>query len=262
MKIREVKSEGEKERCKHLNSEFQRIARTDKKTFLSDQCTEIEENNRVGKTRNFFKKIRDTKRTFHAKMGSIKDRNGLDLTEAEDIKKRWQEYTEEQYKKDLQDQDNHNGVITHLEPDILECEVKWALESITMNKASGGDGIPVELFQILKDDAVKVLHSKNQQIWKTQQWPQDWKRSVFVPIPKKGNAKECSDYHTSALISHASKVMLKILQARLQQYLNHELSDFQAGFRKSRGPRDQVANICWIIKKAREFKKKHLSLLY
>ena len=135
-------------------------------------------------------------------------RNGMDLTEAKDIKKRWQEYTEELYKKDLHNPDNHDGVITHLEPDILECEVKWALESITTNKASGGDGIPVELFQILKD-AVQVLHSMCQQIWKTQQWPQDWKRSVFIPVPKKGNAKECSNYRTIALISHTSKVMLK-----------------------------------------------------
>ena len=154
------------------------------------------------------------------KDGLKKDRNGLDLTEAEDIKKTWQAYTEELYKKDIHDPDNHDGVITHLEPDILEYEIKWTLESITMNKASGGDEIPVELFQILKDDAVKVLHSKCQQIWKTQQWPQDWKRSVFIPIPKKSNAKECSNYRTIALISHASKVMLKILQARLQQYMN------------------------------------------
>ena len=146
-------------------------------------------------------------------------------------------------------------MITHLEPDILECEVKWALESITMNKAGGGDGIPVELFQFLKNDAVKVLHSICQQIWKTQQWPQDWKRSVFIPIPKKGNAKECLNYHTVALISHASKVMLKILQARLQQYMNHELPDVQAGFRKGRGTRNQITNICWIIEKAREFQK-------
>ena len=158
VKRREAKSKREKERYKHLNAEFQRIAKKDKKAFLSDQCKEIEENNRMGKTRDLFKKIIDTKETFHAKMGSIKDRNGMDLTEAEDIKKWWQEYTEELYKKDLHDPDNHNGVITHLEPDILKCEVKGALESITMNKASGGDGIPVELFQILKDDAVKVLH--------------------------------------------------------------------------------------------------------
>ena len=161
-------------------------------------------------------KIRDTKGTFHAKMGSIKDRNGSDLTEAEDIKKRWQEYTEELYKKDLHDPDDHDGVITHLEPDILECEVKWALGNITTNKASGGDRIPVELFQILRDDAAKVLHSICQQIWKTQQQLQDWKRSVFVPIPKKGNAKECSKYRTIAFISYSIKVMLKILQARLQ----------------------------------------------
>ena len=139
----------------------------------------------------------------------------MDLTEAEDSKKRWQEYTEELYRKDLHDPDNHDGVITHLEADIVDCEVKWALGSITMNKASGGDGIPVELFQTLKDDAVKVLLSVSQQIWKTQPWPQDWKRSVFIPIPKKGNAKACSNYHTVALISHTSKVTFKILQARL-----------------------------------------------
>ena len=142
-----------------MNAEFQRTAKRDKKAFLSDQCKEIEENNRMGKTRDLFKKIRDTKGTFHAKMGSIKDRNGMDLTEAEDIKKRWQEYTEEPYKKDLHDPDNHEGVITHLQPDILECEVKWALGSITMNKASGGDGIPVELFQILKDDALSTQYA-------------------------------------------------------------------------------------------------------
>ena len=148
-----------------------------------------EENNRMGKTRNLFKKIRNTKGTFHAKMGTIKDRNGMDLIEAEDIKKRWQQYTEELYKKDLYDPDNHDGVVTHLETDILECEVKWVLGSITMNKASGGDGIPAELFHILNDDALKVIHLIYQQIWKTQQWPQDWKRSVFIPIPKKHNAK-------------------------------------------------------------------------
>ena len=159
----EAKSKGEKERYKHQNAEFQRIARRDNKVFLSNQCKEIEENNRIVKTRDLFKKIKDTKGTFHAKMGSIKDRNGMDLTEAEDIKKRWQEYTAELYKKDLHDPDNHDGVITDLEPDILECEVKWALESITTIKTSGGDGIPVELFQILKDNAVKVLHSICQQ---------------------------------------------------------------------------------------------------
>ena len=192
----------------------------------------------MGKTRDLFKKIRDTKETFHAKMCTIKDRNGTDLTKAEDIKKRQEDYTEELYKKNLHDPDSHGGVITHLQPDILECKVKWALGSITKDKASGGDGIPVELFQIQKDDAVKVLHSIYQQIWKTQQWPQDWKRSVFIPIPKKGNAKECSNYCSIACISHASKVMLKILQARLQHYMHHELPDVQAGFRKGRGIRD------------------------
>ena len=205
-----------------MNAEFQRIARGDKKAFLSDQCKEIKENNKMGKARDLLKKIGDTKGIFHANMGTIKDRNGMDLTEAEDIK-RWHEYTEELYKKDLHNPDNHDGVITHLQPDILEYKVKRALGSITTNKASVGDGIPVELFQILKDDAVKVLHSICQQIWKTQQWPQDWKMSVFILIPKKSNAKECSNYHTVALISHAFKIMFKILQARLQQYVNCEL---------------------------------------
>ena len=252
---REAKSKGEKEKYTCLNVEFQRTARRDKKAFLNEKCKEIEENNRMGKTRDLFKKIRDTKGIFHAMMNIIQDRNGMDLTEAEDIKKRWQEYAEELYKKDLHDPENHDGVITHLKPDILECEVKWALGSITIIKANGGDGIPLELFQILKDDAVKVLHSICQQIWKTQQWPGEWKRSVSIPIPKEGNAKECSNYCTIALISHSSKVMFRILQARLQQYLNREPPDVQAGFRKGRGTRDQIANICWVIEKAREFQK-------
>ena len=199
VKRREVKSKGEKGKYTHLNAEFQRIAKRVRKPPSAINA-KIEENNRMGKTRDLFKKIRDTKGTFHATMGSIKDRNGMDLKEAEDIKKRWQEYTE-LYKKDLHNLDNHNGVITHshLEPDILEHEVKWALESITMNKASGGDGIPVELFQILKDDTVKVLHSIRQQIWETQQRPQDWKRSVFFPIPKAmpKNAQTATQLHSS-----------------------------------------------------------------
>ena len=217
VKRRQVKSKGENERYFHLNAEFQRIARRDKKAFLSNQCKEIEENSRMGKTRDLFKKIRDTKGTFHAKMGSIKDRKGMDLTEAEDNKKKWQEYTEELYKKDLHDPDNHGGVITHthLESDILECKVKRALGSITANKASGCDGIPVELFQILKDDAVKVLRSTCQQIWKTQQWPQDWKRSVFIPIPNPfqsqrktmpKNAQTTAQLHSShTLVKSCSK---------------------------------------------------------
>ena len=199
-----------------LNAEFQRIAMRDKKAFFSEQCREIEGNTGKGKTRDLFKKIGDTKETFHARMGMIKDKNSKDSTEAEEIKKRWQEYTEELYRKDLHDPDNQDGMIIHLESDILECIVKMALGNITTNKVSGGDGIPVELWQILKDDAVEVLHSKCQQIWKTQQWPQDWKRSVFIPIPKKNNAKECSYYHTIVLILHIRKVVVKIIQYRLQ----------------------------------------------
>ena len=199
VKRREVKGKGEKERYTHLNVEFQRITRRDKKAFLNDQGKEIEENSRMGKTRDLFKKIRDTEGTFHSKMGTIKDKNGMDLTETEDIK-RWQEYTEKLYKKDLHDPDSHDGVITHLEPDILECKVKWALGSNSTNKASGGDGFPGKLFQIQKDIGMKVLHSICQQIWRTQQCPQDWKRSVFIPIPKKGNAKECSNLIVPSLI--------------------------------------------------------------
>ena len=179
----------------------------------------------------------------------------MDLTEAENIKKRLQEYIEELNKKDLHDPDNHDGVITLLEPNILEGEVRWALGSITMNKASGGDGIPVELFQILRDDAVKVLHSICQQIWKTQQWPQDWKRSFFIPISKKVNPKDCSYYCTIAFLSHVSKVMLKILQVRLQQYVNRELLDVQTGFRKGRGTRDQMPTSAGSLKKQESSRK-------
>ena len=207
--------------------------------------------------------------TFHGRMGIVKDRKSKDLTGTEEIKKRWQEYTEEQYKKGLNDLNNHNGVITYLEPDILELEVKGALGSITNNKASGSDGIIAELFQILKYEPVKLLQYVQfvqyvqmlqfavicQQIWKTQQWPQDWKRSVFIPVPKKGNAKECSNYHTIVLISHVSKVMLKILQARLQQYVSQEFPGVQLEFRRDRGTRDQIANIHWIIEKAKKFQE-------
>ena len=180
----------------------------------------------------------------------------MNLTEAEDIKKRWQEYTEELYKKDLHDPDNHDGVITHLEPDILECEVKWALGSITMNKAHKGDGIPVELFQILKDDTGKVLHSICQQIWKTRQLPQDWKRLLFIPIPKKGNAKECSKYHTIALISHVSKVMLKILQARLQQA---GFSWFKLVLEKAEEPEIKLPTSARSLKKQESSRKTSIS---
>ena len=195
-----MKSKGEKERYSNLNAEFQRIARSDKKAFLGNQCKEIEENNRMGKTRDLFEKIRDTKGIFHAKMGSMKDRNGMDLTEAEDIKKRWQEYTEELYKKDLHNPDNHNGAITHLEPDILECEVKWALQSITTNKTSGSNRIPIELFQILKDDAVKVLHLYASKFGKLSSGHRTGKgqfsfQSLRKTIPK--NAQTTTQFHSS-----------------------------------------------------------------
>ena len=217
----------------------------------------------MGQISDLFKKIRDTKGTFHAKMGSIKDRNAMDLTEAEDIKNRWQEYTEELYKKDLHDPDNHEGVITHthLAPDILECEVRWALESITRIKASGGDGIPVELFQSLKDNALKVLHSTCQQIWKTQQWPQDWKRSVFIPIPKNGNSKECSNYYTIALISHTSKVMLKILQARLQHMWTENFQMFKLVLEKAEEPEIKLPTSAGSPKKQGSSRKTSISAL-
>ncbi|CAM4769584.1 unnamed protein product [Rotaria magnacalcarata] len=205
--------------------------------------------------RPFQKKNDEIKRTFHAKIGSIKDKQGRDLMEKEDIKKRWREYTEELYKKDTQSIDVNDGSTIELEPDILESEIKWALECKANNKAPGIDEIPAELFKILGDDAVKILLAICQQIWKTQQWPKDWKRSIYIPIPKKGSAKECSNYRTIALISHASKIMLKILQARLEQYMARELPDVQAGFRRGRGTRDHIANIRWIMEKAREFQK-------
>ena len=202
-KRREAKSKGEKERYKHLNAEFQRIARRNKKAFFSDQCKEIEENNRMGKTRDLFKKIRDTKGTFHAKMGLIKDKNGMDLTEAEDTKKSWQEYTEELYKKDLHDPDNHGSVITHIEPDILEGEVKWALGSIMTNKASRDEAIPAELFQILKGDTVKALHSICQQIWKTQRGHRTGKGQFSFQFQRKAmpkNAQTTTQLHSSHML--------------------------------------------------------------
>uniref|UniRef100_A0A803T6T6 ribonuclease H n=1 Tax=Anolis carolinensis TaxID=28377 RepID=A0A803T6T6_ANOCA len=188
-------------------------------------------------------------------MGMIKNKDGKDLTEAKEIKKRWREYTEDLYRKDNNIEDSFDGVVSELEPDILRSEIEWALRSTANNKAAEDDGIPAELFKILKDNVVKVMHAICQQIWKTQEWPSDWKKSIYIPIPKKGNAKECSNFRTVALISHASKVMLKILQGRLQQYMERELSDVQAGFRKGIGTRDQIANIRWIMEEAREFQK-------
>ena len=207
----------------------------------------------MGKTRGLFKKISDTKGTFLAKIGTIKDWNVIDLTEAEDSKKRWQEYTERLYKKDLHDPDNHDGIITHLEPDILECKVKWALGSIIKNKASGADEIPVDLFQILRDDAVKVLHSVCQQIWKTQPWPHDWK-SGFHSSSKEGNAKECS--HTAQLhISHAYKLMLKIIQSSMWT------KNFQLDLEKARNQRSNCQHLM-DHKKSKRIPVKHLLLLH
>ena len=209
----------------------------------------------MGKTRNLFKKIWSYQGNISCKDGHDTCRNSKDLTEAEEIKKQWQEYTETLYKIGLNNPDNNNSVVTQLELDILECKVNWALGIIMINKTSGTDWIPAELFQIWKDDANKVLHSICQQVWKTQQWTQEWKMSVFIPIPKKSNAKECSSYHTVVLLSQDSKVMFKIFHSRLQQYVNQELPDVQAWLRKGRGTRSQIANIHWIMKRAREFHK-------
>ena len=199
--------------------------------------------------------MRNIKGAFRPKMGTIKDKNGRDLVDAEEIKRRWKEYMEELYNKDLNKLDQYDGVVSHPESDILECEVRWSLRSSAINKASGCDEIPAELFKSLKDDAIKALHSLCQQIWKTQQWPQDWKRSILIPIPRKVSTKQCDNHWTTALVSHARKVMLEILHARLQHYANQEHPDVQAGFRKGRGTKDQIANICWIIEKAREFQR-------
>ena len=207
----------------------------------------------MGKARYLFKKI-DIKGILQAGIGTIKYRNDKNITEADEIKNRGQEYTE-LYKKDLNDPDNQDSVVTHLEQDILECEVKQTLGTITINKASGGYGIPAEQFKILKDGAMKVLHSVCQQIWKTQQWPQDWKSSVFIPIPKKVNAKEYSNHHTFVLISHASKVMLKILQAKLQQYLNLELRDIQLGLEKAEEPEIKLPTSVGSSKNHESFRK-------
>ena len=259
------KKRSEKQRRKgytHLNAEIQRIARRDKKTFLRNQCKETEENNRMGKARDLFKKIRDTKEIFHAKMGSIKDRNGRDLTWAKDIKKRCQEYTEELYRKDIHDPDNHKGVIipTHLEPDILECEFKWALESITMKKASGGDGIPVDLFQILRDDAVSASLNTSANV-ENSTVATGLERSVFIPIPKKGNPKQCSNYHTIALISHASKEMLTVLQARLQHMWTVNFQMLKLVLEKAEEQEVKFQQLLdhW---KSKRVPEKHLFLLY
>ena len=250
-----MKSKGERERYIQLNAGFQRTARRDKKAFFNEQCVKLEGIHRRGKTRNLFRKIGAIKGIYCPKMGTIKDVNCRNLVDTEKIKKRWKEYTKELYKKDPNKPDCYDGVVSHPEPDSLEIKVKWALGSTAVNKASGCNGIPVELFKILKDDAIKVLYPISQHIWKTQPWPQDWKRSIFIPVPKKGSTKECASHQTITLLSHASKVMLKLSHARLQHYANQELPDVKTGFRKGRETRDQIANICWITDEAREFQK-------
>ena len=210
-----MKSKRERERYIKLNTDFQRTAQRDKKAIFNEECIKLEENNIRGKTEDLFRKVGDAKGAFCPKMSMLKDVNCRDLVDAEEIKKRWKEYMEKLYKKDPNELDYLNGVVSHPEPDILKSKVKWALGNSAGNKASGCDGIPIELFKTLKDDAIKVLYSLCQQIWKTQQWPQDWNRPILIPIPKKGSTKECANHRTIALISHASKVMFKILHARL-----------------------------------------------
>ena len=222
---REVKSKGQREKYLQLNAEFQKLAITDTKAFFNEQCLIIDENSKRGKTRDLFRKIGNIKKAFHTKMGTIRDKNCRDLVNAEQINKRWNEYTEELYKKDLNKLDYNDGVVSHPELEILECKVKWALRSIAVNRVSGCDEIPAKLFRFLQKDAIKVLHSLCKQIWNTQQWVQDWKRSILIPIPKKGSTKECANHQTTALISQASKVILKIFHVRLQHYVSQELPD-------------------------------------
>ena len=219
------------------NLEFQRTARRGKKAFFNEQCLIIEENNKGGKSRDLYRKIGNINGAFCPKVGTVKGNNSRDLVDAEEIKMRWKEYIEELYRTDLNEPDYYDGVASHPGPDILECEVRWALRSTAINKATGCDEIPAELFTSLKKDAIRVLHSLFQQLWKTHQWPQDWNRSILIPVPKKGSTKECANHRTITIISHASKVMLKVLHARLQHYVNQELPDAQTGFRKGRGTR-------------------------
>ncbi|KAA3669964.1 uncharacterized protein DEA37_0012425 [Paragonimus westermani] len=252
---RNAKVKGDKENFSRLNAMFQREARNDKEIYMNLKCQKVEENNQKGNIRDFFKKINEIKTKFRTKIGTIKDNQGKDLTEMNDILNRWREYTEELYQKNIESEDAIIDLGMDLEPDILESEVEWALKSIAKNKAVGVDEIAIELILPLGDSAVKLLHSLCQQIWKRQAWPKDWTRSIFIPIPKKGSAKECENYRTIALISHTSKIMLKILQGRLEQYITRELPEVQAGFRRGRGTRDHIANIRWIMEKAREYQK-------
>lgn len=254
---RAAKTKNDKQRFKHLNAEFQRKARKDRQKQLNKECMVIEENNKKGKTRDLLKKVREIKSNFTPRNATIANKEGTQINDGKQIKNRWKEYTEALYKCDDIDTPIHstNRDYYEIEPEILPSEVKWAMDTINKNKAPGIDGIPIELIQTLGEDSINTITTLCQQIWKKKQWPNDWKRSIFVPIPKKPNAKDCSNYRTIALIPHVSKIMLKIIQRRLQPYIERELPDVQAGFRKGRGTRDQIANSRWIMGKAREFQK-------
>ncbi|CAF3528318.1 unnamed protein product [Adineta steineri] len=254
-KRQDAKSNGNKQTFKQLNADFQRAARKDKEKQIMQECEKVEEYNRKGMTRDLFKKIKYLRGQFIPRNGSLTDSNGKHLTNGPEIKNKWQQYTEELYKKEINGTNNLVLDDYEPEPDILESEVKFALETLANGKAPGHDGISIECFKTIKEDTVKVLTKLCQQIWKTNKWPQDWKTSIFIPIPKKGNAKDCSNYRTIALISHASKIMLKIIQRRLEPFLEREMPVTQAGFRKGRGTRDQIANLRWVMEKAREYQK-------
>ena len=256
MKRREVKAFKDVTLIKELNKDFQREARMDKEQYYNRICTELEEENRCGRTRSVFQKIREIKKKFQPRIDLINDATGRLITEAAQIKRRWKEYTEDLYKKDKDNaQDTMAEVAYAQEPMIMECEVRSALRSLPRRKATGVDGIATEILLATEEESVKALTRLCQQIWQTTQWPRDWKRSVYIPIPKKGDMKECTNYRTISLISHASKVMLKIIQRRLQPFVERELPDTQAGFRKGRGTRDIIADARWIIEKAREYQK-------
>ena len=257
-----AKQEARRQEFARLNAEFQRAARKDKKAEIDRICKEIDESNTKGKPRNMFKIIKQITGTYTPKTGIIRDKAGNELYTEEEIKERWREYTEELYRGDDQNwAAADEEEMLELEPRILESEVRWALQNIAKGKSEGTDGLPIELLQNLQEDSIKTLTALCQEIWSTQQWPTDWKRSIFIPIPKKGKANDCTNYRTIALISHTSKIVLKIIQARLKQYLNRELPEAQAGFRRGRGTRDHIANMRWIMEKPMNSKRKYTSAL-
>jgi exonuclease III len=252
---RKMKARGDVQGMRRLNADFQRQARKDKETYLNKECMEIEENNKRGRTRDLFKKIRDITGKFTPRIGVMKNRDGKDLGEEFEIKKRWKEYTEELYMKDSNSSDIHQEIDYTVEPMILESEVRWAMNELADRKSPGDDGLPIELFKAAGEDSIQVLTALCQQVWKKIAWPKEWKRSVFIPIPKKGDSRECANNRTIALLPHASKVLLKVLQGRLEPYMEREMPAEQAGFRRGRGTRDQIANLRWIMEGTREYQK-------